>query len=465
MNRKYLSLLPLLLATLCITTVSCLSDEDTASTANYNDCIITSMTLGTLNRDVPLKTRDGRDSSYRVSVTGALYPLSIDQVNRRIFNNDSLPLGTDISSVTFSGLSATGITAIRSLTTEKDTTFALADSTDFTTPRLLTVYAYDGVSSKTYTVQFNVHKEAPDTFKWHKVCTADPQLQGLQGRHHLLSRTDGTLIVYGYQGGKPVALSAKLPEEWSKTELPEGFSTASVQQNPDRTAYYALSTEGLLQSQDGLTWTSTGATNSPDFLLAAGKTVLSGLKDGLFVSSTDGGITWNTDDADDPEYIPVSEAAGTRVQSRTDDKMEDFVVVGRSAEGKPVVWRRTIDLTGTNTFNWYYLPDVAEAHLRCPALSETSVVSYDEGTVLAGRTAEGGAAPLYMSRDNGRTWNAKTLKQPGLPAGNDRHVSVTTDTDNFIYLLESTSGTLLKGRYNRMGWQENTGIFNRSKKR
>ena len=70
-------------------------------------CLVKAMTLGTLNRHLHTRSRSGADSIYTVKVTGSLYPLTIDQVNQRIFNVDSLPVGTDPTKILISELKAT----------------------------------------------------------------------------------------------------------------------------------------------------------------------------------------------------------------------------------------------------------------------------------------------------------------------------------------------------------------------
>ena len=81
-----------------ILTVSCLSD-DSASYIYYSDTAITSFSLGTLNRTMWTKSSTGADSSYVEEIDGSDYHFYIDQAGRRIYNPDSLPVGTDAAHV------------------------------------------------------------------------------------------------------------------------------------------------------------------------------------------------------------------------------------------------------------------------------------------------------------------------------------------------------------------------------
>jgi hypothetical protein len=44
-------------------------------------------------------TSAGKDSTYLSSYTGTYFKMNIDQVNRRIFNNDSLLYESDLSHI------------------------------------------------------------------------------------------------------------------------------------------------------------------------------------------------------------------------------------------------------------------------------------------------------------------------------------------------------------------------------
>ena len=156
----------LLLLTTALLASSCLNDNDSSST-NYNDAAISAFSIGTLKRTVHTTTKAGADSTYITTVTGSNYNFEIDQTTHRIFNTDSLPLGTNVSRV------LTTITAYNNGTIllkdmESDTLryYQSSDSIDFTKPRKFHVYSYDGSGNTEYTVSVNVHQENPDAFVW-----------------------------------------------------------------------------------------------------------------------------------------------------------------------------------------------------------------------------------------------------------------------------------------------------------
>ena len=87
-----------LLLSVMLVCVSCLGDNETQTTYP-EDAAITSFTLGTLKQYVTTKAKNGSDSTYTKSITGSNYKVYIDQINRKIYNPDSLPFGTDVKHV------------------------------------------------------------------------------------------------------------------------------------------------------------------------------------------------------------------------------------------------------------------------------------------------------------------------------------------------------------------------------
>lgn len=450
---------PALVLPLLLLAASC-STESTYETDGTRDCVITAATMGGLKRTVTLKNAAGKDTSYVVNLTGALYPLYIDQLNNRIYNADSLPVGTHVEKTVFSAFNATGTVLIKSLRTDADTMFVMTDSTDCSVPRQLTVYAPDGLTRRTYRLEVNIHKEEGDSFRWNRVCTGQPELARLAGGHRALA-ADGRLLVFGTADGQPRLLqcSTDAPSEWTATPLPPDFDVRSVQRFDGR--FFALVGGKVCSSADGTEWTPTGSILAPDALVAAGTQQLFALAGGQFYSSPDG-VAWTADEADRADQLPTGKATGTRVPSVTDPLMEDIVVVGRNAQGEPVVWRRNIDLTGTNSFGWYFLPGIPDYAYNCPALTATSVVTYDDGTVMTGLDGTDNVAPLYWSQDNGRTWLPDELATPLTAESGATNVSAATDEEGFLWLVAGGSGEVWRGRHNRLGWTEPQTSFERS---
>ena len=129
---------------------------------------IKSFSVGTLHQTFYGKDSQGNDSVYVDTVSYADVPFTIDQINRRIYNKDSLPKEVDITRV------VTSISADNAVYYEKngkDTIWSSADSLDFTNNITLKVMAYSKIQNnfvfgEPYTVTLNVHKLNPDSLVW-----------------------------------------------------------------------------------------------------------------------------------------------------------------------------------------------------------------------------------------------------------------------------------------------------------
>lgn len=453
MNKLKLALLPAYLLTALLTVAACGTDEATGMAAS-GDCIVTSATLGVLKKIHHTTDSNGNDSVYTTNVTGAYFPLHIDQLGGRIFNTDSLPVGTDVTRTVFATFNTQGYAVIRSLATGKDTVFVRTDSTDCSVERELTVHALDGVSKRTYRLSICVHREEADSFVWKQVCAGDEQLAALAAGHRTLA-VAGRLHVFGLRNGQPVMLTAPTaePTTWTACALPEGLDVRSVCRFGD--GFVALADGRIATSTDGTAWTDAGSDFRPDALAGAGSHNLFAIKDGQFYSSADG-LAWTADGLDAPEEVPAADALGIVAERQTGTEFENMIVVGRSAAAAPVVWMRNIDLTGQTIFPWTYLPPVADAEFRCPDLTNASLVAYDGSVVLSGTDADGRNAAFYQSRDNGRTWQTAEWINPatGL-AGNG--TSVAVDAEHFLWLV--SGGSVWRGRINRLGWADIPGAF------
>lgn len=197
-KNSIFSLILALAAGLTLATACDTSSEVTESDS-ARDCLITSATMGTLKRQVHTINAAGRDTTYTYTVTGAAYNLTIDQVNNRIFNEDSLPTGTRTDKLVFassSGISSTGTLAIKSLYSGKDTLYTYTDSTDFSVKREVSVYDTYGERKRTYTFDIRVHRQEADSTAWQQVA-ANPLSDVASFVKSRALTTGNTLYVFG----------------------------------------------------------------------------------------------------------------------------------------------------------------------------------------------------------------------------------------------------------------------------
>lgn len=455
MTKSFKAATAALMALCLLATAACSTDDDIAvDISQYNDCIISKMTMGTLFRNVT-----NTDTTYRVGVTGSLYPLSIDHRQGLICNTDSLPVGTDVAKVAFADLTSSGYLAIRSLSTGKDTAFVATDSTDCSTERLITVTAYDEVSKRTYRLHINVHQEEGDSMTWQTRADGNTDIATFEGRVKAVG-TQWGVALYGHKNGTAkVLVTTDGGKVWNETALPEGFDTQGVCRQKGTGTWWAIATDGLMASANGEDWTRTGGAEAPQKLLCADRHGLTAIKDGAIVTTTDGGMTWTSDPIADNTPLPTDELQAVALSHPTDSKLVELMLTGRDADGQMAVWRRTVDLTGVNVMGWYKLP--MDASFALPALSQMALDTYDGHVVTTGQTADGAPAPIYMSQDQGRTWKLQGLKQPGSDHASGGLQTLAVDDGQHIWLIDLMAGTALSARHNRLGWAGNREIRQR----
>lgn len=424
---------------------SCGSDDDNNTSQTSNTCVVTAAVLGGITCEVHTLSSAGLDSVYEVTLTGSNYPLQIDNVNNRIFLLDSLPAGCDISRVTMASFTYQGRSvAIRSLHTAEDTTFVASDSTDYTLPRLITVFASDG-SSRSYTVELMVHKESGEEMNWQ--CITRLEELGQLQEQKLVAASQG-LYLFGRKEGQCVMLfSADEGQTWASSAPDKDLMVRSVCMVGED--FYALDAAGnVLCSTDGLAWTVRGTQlfNA----LIAGPDRLFGLSGGQIWSSTDAGEAWVQDEMADEALLPGTEWCGVVLPSRTNEGFSDVLLTGVDTEGMPSLWRRTLDASGRYSFAWNSLVGTF-ADQTYPCLKSTAAVVYDEVPLLVGLDADGLLPGIYLSRDRGATWLATEIECPEADAASS--VGVASDVDGRLFLTFGGTGQVWRGRLARLGWK------------
>ena len=179
MKSKFLAFIALVAATLSLS--SCLNSDETV--VEYtNDTAITGFSLGKLGRYT--KTTAGKDTLIADKVNGANYKFYIDQVNRQIYNVDSLPTKTRTAAVlaTISSKNSSPIFIMHKDYPEKIDSakyYSSTDSIDFSQPRQVRVYNNSLNAYVTYTVKVNVHQQEGNEFNWQAKAQLNEQLAAL----------------------------------------------------------------------------------------------------------------------------------------------------------------------------------------------------------------------------------------------------------------------------------------------
>lgn len=450
----------LLTAVLCtlvanVGLTSCLDEKE--DIAADPDCYATVISLGKLKQRIDFhSSRTDRDTFFIDNLDCSAYPLTIDQIGGHIYNADSLPYGVDVSRVVFSKLSCVGGTfAIQRLTSFEDTTFVATDSTDFTYPRLVTIYGRDQVSRRRYTMDIRAHKEHPDSMKWQRYGQSDDlaAMTALNAQ----SLQEG-VVCFGMKDGKAVCYA-----DGVCTALGADLMTRSIR--ACRGALYGLTGAGVLMtSADGHAWQEVSGAVRLQYLLGSSSVALYAIDEGGRLVSSADGAAWTAEPIEEQYPLPTAEIAVLAKQKTTDLALEDVLLVGQR-DGAPCVWKRTIDHSGHYTMPWTYMPQGSDNTLPMPVLRQPSVMGYADGALLiaTGVNADTIAAPR-LSADFGRTWTKGKI--PALrSAAATPAVAATVDAAQYVWVFCQGSGEIWRARLNRLGWQETQTAFTKAKKR
>ena len=306
MKRKFFAFIALITATLSLS--SCLSSDET--TVEYtHDTAITAFSLGSLDRYT--KTKAGKDTLLKANVTGSDYKFSIDQVQRLIYNVDSLPCGVRDTAI-LATISSKNSSPILLMDINKTDSvagyYSSSDSINFSKPRLIRVYSSDYSAYAEYKVIVNVHKELPYEFKWHELAQNNSQLAAFSD---LKAVACGDYI---YVFGKTADGSTKV----LKSAINDGNAWSSIVMNVSLSsdAYQsAVALDGKLYIADGgkvyasadvATWTLVSENADVKQLIGASSKYLYAYTATGIAVSKDQGASWEAEKLDkDAAYLPT----------------------------------------------------------------------------------------------------------------------------------------------------------------
>lgn len=196
---------------------------------------------------------------------GIKYKFTIDQIRGEIYNQDSVPYGSDtiinkilIKTLSHSGWIVTG-----------DTLFNQSDSVDFKQtmtdegvikPLVFKVYAQNGETSKEYKIWVNRHRVDPDSLVWgtapYTSSFSGGQVAGSQ-KTKMVSSSDN-VFMFASNGTNLQIYKGPSKNTWENiayTGLPDtDINIESAIAFKD--ALYITNGQSIYQSTDGATWTS-----------------------------------------------------------------------------------------------------------------------------------------------------------------------------------------------------------------
>ncbi|MBD9259877.1 MAG: hypothetical protein EGR98_00995 [Prevotella sp.] len=485
MKRKFLAFVLLITAGLSLS--SCLSSDDDTNIEYSHDTAITAFSLGNLGQYVKRNTTGKMDSLVASAVTGTNYTFTIDQANRKIYNEDSLPALTRTAAAlaTISAKNSSYIQLIYDKNVVKEgedkdsiVWYSSSDSINFdqlNKEKNIRVYAQDASAYADYKVKVNVHTQRPDTFIWQSLTQANAKLAALNSMKAVSA--GGKVVLFGKNAAGALEMfKSENGKQWEEIAATANLGNHAVDNIVAfDNALYVLNpeTHQLLKSTDAANWTLVGTFASLKQLIGAGSKNLyaySGNDEGVtgISVSTDKGASWIAEQLDaDAKYLPVSNINMSYSAVRSTKDAENVLLIGnRNTTEKTdtiaMVWNRTIDFSGNNFAGskWNFVEYDNNQPYKMPKLNQLVVAKEDEGYAALGSDAN-----WYESIDGGISWQVDTMvimpkqtpafdKTKPFAFVKVKEAAVAPDGtsyDTYIYWLVN-GGNVWKGRYNRDGW-------------
>lgn len=428
MTKIFNVLCGLLLVIVMLTACKKNNDEDTVL---YDDAAISSFTLGTLTQYTP------GTSNVVATITGSDYKMVIDQINYRIENRDSLPLGTSLSSVTctVTALNSGGV-SIKNLTDNEFETFSSSTPIDFSQPRTFRVTSTDGSFTRDYTVNVNVKKTTDKTFGWKEKGTST-LLTGYSNLH--MVAVGNLLFTFGKKNDALVICrSADGGVSWSEVtpNVATPFAVNAWENVVGKAGkIYLLSDGALYSSVDGEQWEQIAMQNSPDLkqLFGASTGELFALSnEGGIKASIDDGLNWNAEKISAPVSSQLPTAGLSCAKYQLNDST-DYVLMAGNDGTKGLVWRKISRYRNSDSGQWIYFAYETTNKNPLPYIPQLSLACYN-GLLLA----FGNGTTVYYTQDQGITW--KTHSTFTLPA---EMYSVVTDPQGRLWGISTDGKTWL----------------------
>ncbi len=244
----------LLSALACGAMVACNSSDEPDVMYTASDTMISGFNIGA-NEDLLANL----DSVF----------FSIDQVNARIFNADSLPYGTRINGlipvITYTSASEVELHIPRKNMSDSIVNYLehTTDTVDFSNgPVKIRIVSLDKSAERTYTLSVNVHKVKTDTLIWDRAQQSNlPSTFMVPTAQHTTATASDVYCLTSYQGRYCVAKTQNPALSWSLKEVDFSFVPRLETFTGTDNALYIISTDNkLFRSTDGLNWEATSQT-------------------------------------------------------------------------------------------------------------------------------------------------------------------------------------------------------------
>ena len=409
------------------------------------------------------------------TIHGKHYKFTIDQLNRLIYNRDSLPVGSDtiIDRILIDTMTVTGWITSGSPT---DTVFVMSDSVDLRPAMnndagmLFKAHAADGVTVREYKLKVNVHLQDPDSLVW----------TDMQNRGNIFSNTinlgQQKAVILGdelfvYTSNTTAYKTSTAPDKynWSKvnvSNLPSDVKlTSAVEYN--NALYMVTESKRVFSSTNGGAWTEVTTLGDNVIVLINGfSDRLSGIVEingKQYFNICKDGKNWEAENTADnltleevPAGFPTENISTT--QTNTGNGVEKVVLAGMplANEQETIPWFALYGKGWASLANTVY-------DTSCPGMVNPAIMYYGDMFYCFG-----GELDAIYNSITGIAWS-KTETKFLLPQEfkgkgaysiiveptKDKTVA-PADKRDFIWVIFGGNGTkneVWRGRLNRLGFE------------
>ena len=227
------------------------------------------------------------------NILGVNYAFTIDQLSGRIYNQDSLPVGSDtiIDRILIKTLSTAGyVVAVDAA--GKDSLFNIEDSVNLVNtmeilpdgtsgkPFKFRVYAPDLEHKKEYSLSVRVHQQQPDSLNWGDGPIAQPFAPAITGKQKAII-FDNNILVYSPEATAVYSTALSDGKHWAESPISGLPSTDLTSIVTFKEMLYATVNgySKVYSSSDGKSWTDAPAFGEDVVtLIAPISNILTGIK-------------------------------------------------------------------------------------------------------------------------------------------------------------------------------------------
>ena len=395
------------------------------------------------------------------TIHGVNYVFTIDQLRGHIYNQDSLPVGSDtiIDKILITNLSIAGFATVRNSTNTEDSLLNISDSLNLAgtmeTPFRFKVWAPDLVVTKEYTLEVRVHQQQGDSLNWGGSAWATNYAPAITGKQKSVL-LNNQIMVYGSTSSSVYYSSITNGKSWSSATisgLPNTNITSIVNLNEQLYATVTGSTMSY-SSTDGITWQESSLGDNVVTFIAPINNIITAIKtfdetDSNGTSQTierfcnTDGSNWTTGSIV-PESFPRKNISSTNYTTRTG--VENLMIVGN-----------LINPTDNDSITtpWAYMegqqwaPMSTDSRYSCPLLEQPSIMYYDNQFYIFGNNFDS-----FYKSEAGIVWKEVTSKFvfPQAIRGVDSDYSMIVGPTNFIWVMRSTPNEVWRGKLNSLGF-------------